>query len=72
MMQVIAPVFWAITGKCGTLRKQDLVTAKTWSVRCCYFMFDALAAGTQYLVQARAITRGGTTNWSDSVAMYAN
>jgi hypothetical protein len=36
------------------------------------FTFDALAAGTQYVVQARAITRGGASNWSDSVAMYAN
>jgi len=36
------------------------------------FTFDTLAAGTQYIVQARAITRGGASNWSDSVAMYAN
>jgi hypothetical protein len=36
------------------------------------FTFDTLAAGTQYLVQARAFTRGGSSNWSDSVAMYSN
>jgi len=36
------------------------------------FTFDALVAGTQYLVQSRAITRAGTSNWSDTVAMYAN
>jgi hypothetical protein len=36
------------------------------------FTFDNLVPGTQYLVQARAFARSGSSNWSDSVAMFAN
>jgi hypothetical protein len=36
------------------------------------YTFDALVPGTQYIVQVRVVARGGTSNWSDAVAMFAN
>ena len=35
------------------------------------FTFDNLLPGTQYLVQVRSFARSGSSNWSNSVAMFA-
>lgn len=36
------------------------------------FTFDGLVPGTQYLVQVRVFARSGSSNWSNSVPMFAN
>ena len=53
---VLAPTVWTVNDPVTTAR----------------FTFDGLVPGTQYLVQVRAFARNGSSNWSDSVAMFAN
>lgn len=53
---VLAPTAWTVN---------DPVTVA-------HFTFDGLVPGTQYLVQVRAFARSGSSNWSNSVAMFAN
>jgi hypothetical protein len=52
---VLAPTAWTVN---------DPVTVAR-------FTFDGLVPGTQYVVQVRAFGRSGSSNWSDSVAMFA-
>jgi hypothetical protein len=36
------------------------------------FTFENLVPGPQYLIQVRAFACGGSSNWSDGLAMIAN
>jgi len=65
-----------VGAKCCQWRIATVQAPTTWTtsdtVTVARFTFEGLVPGTQYIVQVRAFARSGSSNWSDSVAMFSN